>query len=131
MTMINSKDIKLSDTRPSDIILDVTTLLGIVAHILDNGEISGRYAHELSWLIGSHRKRLEPLSELFERLEAAGAIDITFESFMPSLAAASDPKTDLYQSFFTQQQAQDDLALVDEIDATRAKLDEIRKEVSA
>lgn len=105
--MTNLKDLPLSHPRPSDTLMDVMTFLRISSQILSEGGISDQYAAEISWLLGSHKKRLEPLMDLIERLEDAGAVDITPEVFKA------------------------DLAIMTEIDAAQAELAKIRKEQKA
>lgn len=106
-TFTKISELPISTSRPSDIVLDAVNLMRVVGQILSQGDISDEYADELSWLLGSCKKRLEPLAELLETFEGAGAISIIPEAYRA------------------------DLAIMVDIEASRTKLDKIRKEVKA
>lgn len=49
-----------------DNVYDAITVMGLFSQRLSEGEISDKEAGEMSWLLGSTKKRLEPVIEALE-----------------------------------------------------------------
>jgi hypothetical protein len=54
-----------------DNVYDAITLMSLFAQRLSEGEISDTEAGEMSWMLGSTKKRLEPVIEALEDVERA------------------------------------------------------------
>lgn len=52
-----------------DSVYDATQTISLFSQILSDGEIGDRTAGEMSWLLGSVKKRLDPIIDLLERLQ--------------------------------------------------------------
>lgn len=52
-----------------DAVYDAVVTMRIVAQVLSEGETRDEQLGDLSWLLGSARRRLEPVSELLEQFE--------------------------------------------------------------
>ncbi|NLS07634.1 hypothetical protein HGP14_30690 [Rhizobium sp. P32RR-XVIII] len=52
-----------------DAVYDATQTISLFSQILSDGEIGDRSAGEMSWLLGSVKKRLDPIIDLLERMQ--------------------------------------------------------------
>ena len=52
---------------------DAITMMRLASQILSGGDVDDNVAGEISWMLGSCKKRLEPVIEFLEALEAGGA----------------------------------------------------------
>jgi hypothetical protein len=50
-------------------VYDAVTFMRLASQILSEGEIDDRVASEISWMLGSTRKRLEPIINLLELIQ--------------------------------------------------------------
>jgi len=61
--------IKVTETH-IDALYDAITFLRLSSQILSEGEIDDRVAGEISWMLGSVKRRLEPVINLLEEMES-------------------------------------------------------------
>jgi hypothetical protein len=60
--------IKVTDDHV-DALYDAITMMRLSAQLLSEGDVDGRTAGEISWMLGSCKKRLEPVIGLVERVQ--------------------------------------------------------------
>lgn len=53
-----------------DAVYDATQIMSLFAGLLADGDVDDKKAGEMSWLLGSAKKALDPIIDLLEKLQA-------------------------------------------------------------
>ncbi|MDX1193728.1 hypothetical protein GOL96_19590 [Sinorhizobium medicae] len=53
-----------------DAVYDATQIMSLFAGVLADGDVDDKKAGEMSWLLGSAKKALDPIIDLLEQLQA-------------------------------------------------------------